>query len=113
MAHPVQIALILASFTLCLGPALGQDVGAGETIARMSCSSCHEIGSRRASSFGLAPSFVKIANTRGMTQTSIEVFLSTPHEVMPNYSLSWKEIRDVAAYIVSLRKPSHVPKIEQ
>lgn len=109
MAYFARSAVISASFVFGLGPALGQDIAAGEQVARMSCTGCHDIGNRPNPALGLAPSFTKIANTKGMTQTAVEVFLSTSHEVMPNYSLSAKQVSDVAAYIANLRRGAAQP----
>ena len=100
------LSLILFAMLLAPFAAQAQDIAGGERVARQRCTGCHEIGERPKAPFGFAPSFAKIARMKGMTQTSIEVFLGTPHEVMPNYTLSSKEIRDVAAYIASLREPS-------
>ena len=85
--------------------AQAQDAAAGAELARKHCAGCHQIGLRSRPSLGFAPAFVKIAAAKGTTATSIVVFLSTPHEPMPNYVLSQKEIHDVAAYIVGLRRP--------
>lgn len=104
MLNVPQAIAMLFVFVLGLEPALAQDIAAGKQAARTLCNGCHDIGNHPAPSLGLAPSFVKIANTKGMTQTSVQVFLSTSHEVMPNYSLSQKQIRDVAAYIMTFRK---------
>jgi len=104
MHNVPQATAILFLLGLGLDSALAQDIAAGKQVARTLCKGCHDIANRPPPSLGLAPSFVKIANTKGMTQTSIQVFLSTSHEVMPNYSLSPKQIRDVAAYIMTLRK---------
>jgi mono/diheme cytochrome c family protein len=51
-----------------------------------------------------APTFASIARQSGMTTAAIQVFLSTPHTRMPDFTLTRTEIRDVSAYIMSLRK---------
>lgn len=86
-----------------VGAAAAQDIVAGAEVARTQCFSCHQVGRNPGVIGGVAPSFIEIAGTKGMTQTAIEAFLSTPHEGMPNYSLSEKQIEDVAAYVMSLR----------
>ncbi len=58
----------------------------------------------RTSGNDAVPSFSSIAQIGSITQTSLEVFLSTPHARMPDYSLTRDEIRDVSTYILSLRK---------
>jgi len=51
---------------------------------------------------GLA--FHDIANTPGMTATTIRVFLTSSHPKMPNLILTPAEIADVTAYILTLRE---------
>ncbi len=96
-----RIGTICLSLMLPAGVAVAQDVAAGSQLARIRCTGCHQVGQRPQA--GIAPSFVDVAATRGMTQLSIQVFLRTPHDHMPNYVLSEKQIADVAAYIISLR----------
>lgn len=99
---PIRLLAVLCFFAAS-APLRAQDAVAGADVARKHCSGCHQTQEQPRPILGFAPAFVKIANTKGMTQTSIEVFLKTPHEVMPNYVLSEREISDVAAYIASLR----------
>ncbi len=97
-----MIAMLVALLATAIG-AYGQEIMPGEVVAQQYCGGCHFVGRNPRPPFGFAPAFTKIARTKAMTRTAIEVFLSTHHEVMPNYVLSPKEIRDVAAYIVSLK----------
>jgi len=99
---PIRLLAVLCFFAAS-APLRAQDAAAGAGVARKHCSGCHQTQEQPRPILGFAPAFVKIADTKGMTQTSIEVFLKTPHEVMPNYVLSEREISDVAAYIASLR----------
>jgi mono/diheme cytochrome c family protein len=99
---PIRLLAVLCFFAAS-SPLRAQDAAAGADVARKHCSGCHQTEERPRPIIGFAPAFAKIANTKGMTQTSIEVFLKTPHEVMPNYVLSEREISDVAAYIAGLR----------
>jgi len=103
MRHFLAMALSATFLAALLSVAQAQDIAAGEKLARGQCSGCHYVGKNQKPPFGFAPAFSKIARTPGMTQTSIQVFLSNEHEAMPNYILSAKEIRDVAAYIETLR----------
>jgi mono/diheme cytochrome c family protein len=100
-----QAALIFVlGFSLPGISAQAQDAGAGEKIARTWCGNCHQIGSETRKTNDAVPSFASIANMSSTTQLSLSVFLSTPHGRMPDYALSRAEIRDVSAYIISLRK---------
>ena len=90
-------------------PAVAQklpgDPGAGRTIAQRGCAQCHVISAteRRAAVNG-APTFVGLARDRSMTQARLQGFMQAPHPPMPDLALTRKEINDVTAYILSLRK---------
>ncbi|MFO1247336.1 MAG: c-type cytochrome [Alphaproteobacteria bacterium] len=84
--------------------AIAQDVEAGHRLASTWCSGCHHVeysatGPQRDS----APPFVSVAARASTTAASLNVFLSTPHSVMPDFSLSRQEIANLTAYILSLR----------
>jgi mono/diheme cytochrome c family protein len=95
----------LSVFAALAGPAVAQDVGTGEHIARTWCAGCHQVGKDDASPRNDAvPSFVSVAGMSSTTAAGLQAFLSTPHSKMPDYSLSRAEIKDVSAYILSLRR---------
>jgi cytochrome c len=81
------------------------DRAKGRAFALQVCTPCHRVSPDQLSPqrFATAPGFRAIANTRGMTETSLHAFLSSPHPSMPNLILSQKEQDDVIAYILSLR----------
>lgn len=82
----------------------------GRQVAIANCSSCHQIFRRRTESNGDAvPSFQAIAAMPSTTELSINVFLRTSHDVMPNLQLSENHIADLATYIPSLRDPTPTP----
>src|SRR5688572_24283292 len=80
------------------------DPRAGLRVAQEVCASCHavEAGEDR-SPRPQAPPFDRIARVPGMTTTALTVALRTSHETMPNIMLGDRELRDVTAYITSLR----------
>ena len=85
--------------------AMAQDIAAGEHIARTWCAGCHQVGKEGSKARNDAvPSFPSVANMSSTTSTSLQVFLSTPHNKMPDYSLSRNDIQNVSAYILSLRQ---------
>ena len=104
-------SLILA---LLLGPAIlapaasAQDAAAGQRLARRWCSACHEVG-RAPVHNDVSPSFAAIARMPSTTSMSLNAFLSTPHNRMPDYSLTRQEIKDVSAYILSLKQERESP----
>ena len=98
-------AACLAWLTILPVPgAMAQDVEAGAQIAHKWCIGCHRVDADpKAASDGI-PNFAAVANSKGMTEIALGVFLRTPHARMPDYSLTRQEIRDVSGYIMSLRK---------
>lgn len=105
----VMGAIVLSTTTF--DQAFAQRVDAGHQIAKTWCVGCHLIDR---TSQGIAndatPSFVSIAEAKTTTATGLEVFLSTPHAKMPDYTLTRDEIRNVSAYIMSLKPTSSAPR---
>ena len=97
-------ALALMGVLLLSSAAQAQNVAEGARIAQMWCSGCHQIKAGARSASDATPSFFSVAQMSSTTETSLAVFLSSSHQHMPDYSLSRAEIRDVSAYILSLRK---------
>jgi hypothetical protein len=64
--------------------------------------SCHSAGERRSPRTG-APTFERVAAEPGVTSAALDVALRTPHRTMPNIMLEGDELRDIVAYILSLR----------
>ena len=96
----------LLDFGLAHAQGIG-DPADGQRIAASTCSSCHQINvQRRDSTNDPVPSFQAIAAMPSTTMLSINVFLRTSHNVMPNIRLSETQITDIGAYILSLRDQS-------
>ena len=81
------------------------DAQRGFAFAREVCSECHAVRKGQVISPNpLAPTFVELANTPGMTATALFVALQTPHRTMPNLILGAEQKRNVIAYILSLKR---------
>lgn len=108
---------LLLSAVLLIAAAVGgqaQDVGdvpmgeigdpqAGFEYAHATCAPCHAI-SREMTPNPRATRFRDIANTPGMTPTAIMVWLqSAHHPTMPNIVIRGQELRNLTAYILSLK----------
>ncbi len=105
--HPLIFAILL--FSTSLAPAASaQDAAAGQRLARRWCSACHEIGKAPVHN-DVSPSFAAIARMPSTTSMSLNAFLSTPHNRIPDYSLTRQEIRDVSAYILSMKPEDGKP----
>ena len=100
-------ALLILTTLVVLGPrpahAYGDPV-AGRELATTWCSGCHQVDPRAQ---GLAtdavPSFQAIAAMPSTTSLSIQAFLRTSHDVMPNFRLTEPQIDNVGAYILEMR----------
>ncbi|HKU55113.1 MAG TPA: cytochrome c [Rhizomicrobium sp.] len=81
------------------------EVTEGGRIARTLCVNCHMVdASGPATGSDRLLSFSWIANQKGLTSTTLPAWLSTSHQRMPDFNLTRDEIRQVSAYILSLRK---------
>jgi mono/diheme cytochrome c family protein len=105
----MRIIFIASIALVSLTPvAVCQDAGdarKGATYARKVCAECHAISDEQTSSpSSKAPSFSAVANAPGMTATALIVWFRTPHPTMPNLIIEPQNQKDLAAYIMSLRK---------
>jgi mono/diheme cytochrome c family protein len=77
----------------------------GQEVAERVCSGCHAIdGSKGATVQGTdVPSFRVIAARPNQARERLETYIMVPHRPMPAIPLELSEIRDVVAYILSLR----------
>lgn len=92
-----------------------EQTAAGQAIAVEVCSPCHTIGanpgvtSNVPTSVRPGPPFATVAARQTTTRESLQTFLATTHEAsdrpvgMPNPHLTREQIRQVSAYILSLR----------
>lgn len=80
------------------------DVEAGQALAREVCAVCHEVeGEGTVSPHPEAPTFRQVAEVPGMTAIALNAFFHTPHNHMPDLVLTREEIRNVSAYILTLK----------
>lgn len=79
------------------------DPQAGRAVAEQICAECHQIEAGERTLQGRdAPSFLDIAETRGMSPMALYVWLYSPHPTMPHIRLEREQAEDVVAYIWSL-----------
>jgi mono/diheme cytochrome c family protein len=98
--------LLLAALLATTGELRAQEAGdprAGLSFAREICAPCHAIGGQTRSPDPGAPTFDRIARVPGMTPMALTVALQTSHKTMPNIMLEATELKDIVAYITSLR----------
>ncbi|MFO1185712.1 MAG: cytochrome C [Bauldia sp.] len=103
-----SFVVAMAAIPLAVGIAVAQPVGfpeRGRSYAVANCADCHAVlATDRSSPVAKATRFVDVANTPGMTATAVLVWLQTPHPTMPNFVVAPDDMRDLAAYIVSLKR---------
>jgi mono/diheme cytochrome c family protein len=79
----------------------------GAAIAGQVCAQCHDTSGGRDAKPGFsAVSFGSVANRPDMTVAKLEHWLTSSHPSMPNYLFDSTTVDDLAAYIMSLRRPS-------
>ena len=79
-----------------------ENAQAGYTYAQTYCAKCHAIAGGQ-SPLADAPRFKDVAEQRGITAMSLQVWLQTSHPTMPNIIIDPKDMQNVIAYIMSLR----------
>jgi mono/diheme cytochrome c family protein len=76
----------------------------GAVISQQICAECHAVQKgQRQSPNAQAPKFETVATTPGMTAIALTAVLRTSHRSMPNIILADDELRNVVAYILSLK----------
>lgn len=89
------------------GAVSAADIGdppAGHVYAEQNCAACHAIErGDYESPFFAAPPFSEVANVPAMSELALFTFFQTPHPIMPNLIVPTADIRDLVAYIRSLR----------
>jgi len=95
--------LLTASFPAFAQPSDGDPASGRVTAARL-CSSCHPILPNSPAAKADPLSFQSIADEPSTTGISLNVFLHSNHNNMPDLILSGAESNDLIAYILSLKK---------
>lgn len=100
----------LAILALCLlgsGPAAAQmglaDARRGQELSARLCSGCHSVFPGSATVNADVPTFAAIAGRPETTAERLAGRIIVPHPPMPNVQLTVAEMRDIIAYILSLR----------
>jgi mono/diheme cytochrome c family protein len=100
----IALTVVVASTQMCLAAPAGNSEN-GKALAVRWCASCHIVSPQQASGTTEAPPFATIAKEPEDELEKLELFLAALHYPMPPLSLSRTEIRDLVAYITSLKIP--------
>jgi mono/diheme cytochrome c family protein len=103
---------VFALTTWCLALPLGLswaqsgpgDARHGHELAARLCTNCHVIDRQASTIRADVPSFPTIASRPGTSAEHLAGRIIIPHPAMPGVPLTTAEIRDIVAYILSLRK---------
>ena len=81
------------------------DAQRGRELAERVCSNCHKVNADPTGPVSTdVPSFPSIANRPGVTAESLAGRIIVPHPAMPGVQLTVRELREVIAYILSLKR---------
>ncbi|MHA1517853.1 MAG: c-type cytochrome [Alphaproteobacteria bacterium] len=80
------------------------DIAAGKSYAKEVCAACHAVlPGEEVSPLLNATPFQEVADAPGMTELALSVWLQSSHPTMPNIILDQDDMRNVIAYIRSLK----------
>lgn len=85
----------------------------GQAFAEQRCAACHGVTRNSSSPNPESPTFEDIANRPGLTSTTLRQFLRDSHnfpEAM-DFAVERERIRELADYIVTLRRADYKPTI--
>jgi cytochrome c len=96
-----------AVFLVAAGSAFAQQAAnpqRGHELAETLCTNCHAVDRKSSSPMQAdVPSFPAIAKRTGTTAEHLAGKIIVPHPAMPGVPLTAAEIRDIVAYILTLK----------
>jgi len=105
MKEAMVLAAVVMFASASAASAQEADVEAGAAYAEQVCAACHAVlANEQISPLPEAPTFQSVADTPGMTELALTVWLQSSHPTMPNIILKQDDLRNVVAYIRSLKK---------
>ena len=91
-------AAVIAGGSLAQAPG---DAARGKVLAERVCVGCHQV--EGTGQIGAAPSLADIAGGPYNAPERLHAFIMTPHRPMPGLPLEVSEVRDIVAYVHSLK----------
>ena len=91
---------------------LPQRAQRGLQFVQQHCAACHGLTANSISPNPESPPFEDVANKPGLTSVTLRQFLSDSHNypAAMNFTVDRARIRDIAAYMLTLRKPHYRPQ---
>ncbi len=108
-----SLAAAPAKQTIAKPRALSPSAKRGLVFAKTHCAACHGVTANAGSPNPEAPPWDDVANRPGTTEQTLHQFLKDSHnypDAMP-FKVAPARIRDLAAYLVTLRKAGYRPGI--
>ena len=102
MSHPT-LSLAIGLTFLGSAATYAQDVENGQRLSQRWCTACHAIGTPTAKTSRII-SFAAIAEKPGISAEMIASFLLLPHSTMPSLPMKEQDAKDVAAFIMKMKK---------
>lgn len=107
LPRPVLACLVALWPTVSGAQPVGTDQSgdptAGARLAQAWCSECHAVAAKTVAGERQGPDFIEIANRAKTTALSLNVFLRSNHDNMPNFIIARGDADDIVAYILSLK----------
>jgi mono/diheme cytochrome c family protein len=102
-----MIRWTLLGFLAAIAPAAAQapDPAAGRALAERWCAQCHVVAPGQTRGADTAPPFSDVAmNPMWWDAGRLGEYLRRPHPVMPNFSVTGREVLDLAAFLRAQRR---------
>lgn len=104
----IPIVLFVIRLPVASGQVFAQDLSgdasSGRRLAEAWCTECHSIELKTAPTGKIAPDLTAIANQQSTTALSLNAFLRSNHNTMPNFMIGRADADDIVAYILSLKR---------
>jgi mono/diheme cytochrome c family protein len=85
----------------------------GRVVAEARCAACHAVTVNSSSPNPESPGFEDIANRKGLTSATLRQYLRNAHNYPDamQFKLNRGQVRDLSAYIVTLKRSGYKPAI--
>jgi cytochrome c len=109
MRSNARVSIAAMCLALAAGPAIAQplqgDARSGRELSERLCTNCHSVQAGASGPVSTdVPGFPAIANRPGATAQGVAGAIIIPHPAMPGVQLTVRELRDIVAYILSLKR---------
>ena len=98
-----RIAFLMFMSPWLVSSAAAADADLGKQVAERWCAQCHLVSEDQAAASADVPTFRTIA-AKYDSVGALGALLADPHPLMPKMTLSHREMRDLLAYLETLRQ---------